>query len=75
MSELEPPVEDNNPFSDTNVKQVQLVVLMRIYDVLMALLQESDAELAGQLHALHEQGKILGSLPWLDLSQDVTDGQ
>jgi hypothetical protein len=54
-------------FSPENSIKLQLVVSMRIYDVLMALLNETDPEAASALHELHSQGKVLGSLPWLDM--------
>lgn len=62
--------EDNDPFSPNNVGKVQLIVLMRIYDVLMAQLGKDHPEAAEALNDIHSNGKILGSLPYLDLSED-----
>lgn len=58
-------VED--AFSPENSAKLSLVVQMRIYDVLMALLNEQNEEAASLLHDLHAAGKVLGSLPWLDM--------
>jgi len=63
-------VLSNDPFSEQLVKQVQLIVLMRIYDVGMAILNELDEDVAKNLHLVHREGKIIGSLPYLDLSGD-----
>lgn len=62
--------DSNDPFSEQLVKQVQLIVLMRIYDVGMAILNELDEDVAKNLHLVHREGKIIGSLPYLDLSGD-----
>lgn len=75
-------VEDDNPFSKDNAPKLQLIVSMRIYDALMAILgeleaangkgidigNEVDTRTATRLHELHARGKILGSLPFIDLS-------
>lgn len=59
--------EQLDPFDPSNVGAVQLIVLMRIYDVLMAQLTLSDQEMAANLLELHAKGQILGPLPSLDL--------
>lgn len=59
---------DSDPFSPLNAPKLQLVVSMRIYDVLMALLNETNGEVADNLHAIHSRGKVIGSLPFIDLS-------
>lgn len=70
MAEL----EDNlDPFHPDNVGGVQTVVLMRIYDVLMAILNDSDPHAALALHELHRAGRIVGSFPVLDIDVDQAD--
>lgn len=61
-----------DPFSPEHAPGLSLIVLMRIYDVQMALLRAQNKEAANTLHDLHSQGKILGSLPVLDLNNDET---
>ena len=64
---------NNDPFHPDNVAKVQLIVLMRIYDVQMAILANlnEDGEKASEyIHQQHQLGKIVGSLPWLDLSDE-----
>lgn len=63
-------IEKKDPFSPENVGAVQTVVLMRIYDVLMTILQDANPDMAKQLHELHAAGQILGSLPYLDISPE-----
>lgn len=68
MAELDDAgVENTDPFSPENVPSVNLVVNMRIYDVLMAIYTHLDEDGAEALHNLHEDGKILGALPYLNL--------
>lgn len=57
-----------DPFAPENVGAVQLVVAMRIYDALMALLQATDAAAHDQLNEIHESGGVAWSLPWIDLT-------
>jgi hypothetical protein len=65
----EAPVEKNNdPFTPENAPAVQLIVLMRIYDVLLGLFAEANKEHADKLVELHNNGGVLGPLPWLDLT-------
>lgn len=66
---------NDDPFSPENVGKLQLVVNMRIYDALMALLNETDPEAAAKLHQLHASGKVLGSLPWLDVGGEEQESQ
>ena len=61
----------DDPFSPENSAKLSLVVNMRIYDTLMAILHEIDAESAERLNKIHEQGGLLCSLPWLDITNDV----
>lgn len=59
---------DMDPFGEANVKQVSLIVHMRIYDALMALLETQDEIKATELHKLHKEGGIMYSLPIIDLT-------
>jgi hypothetical protein len=54
-------IED--PFAPENVARLQLVVSMRIYDALMALLSTQDDELAEQLGDIHALGQVVGNPP------------
>jgi len=61
--------ETNNepdPFAPENVGAFTLVTLMRLYDVNMALLNEQNPQVAARLHERHEQGRIIGSFPWIN---------
>ena len=49
------------------VAQVQLIVQMRIYDALMAILTLTDEEAGNKLHELHATGGIMGALPSISL--------
>lgn len=61
--------DEIDPFAPGNVEKVTLIVNMRIYDALMALLSIKDPEVAARLNEVHESGGIVGSLPFLDLRQ------
>lgn len=63
---VEPP-EDNDPFSPRNVHTVNAILLMRIYDVLMALLNDQNEDMANYLTAEHEAGRIILSFPKLTM--------
>lgn len=54
-------------FSPENSMKLALVVQMRIYDVLMALLNEQNEDVATRLYEVHSNGQIIGSLPWLNV--------
>jgi hypothetical protein len=55
-----------DPFSNEYAMGFILVTLMRLYDVQMALLNETDHESATNLSKLHSQGRVLGSFPWIN---------
>lgn len=63
-------MDNYDPFSTELAPGVSLIVHMRIYDVLLALLREQNSEVAEQLTQLHAQGKILGPLPVFDETED-----
>ena len=56
-----------DPFDGDNVHIVNAIVLMRIYDMLGAILDHLAPEVAEELVNKHSQGKILGPFPSLDL--------
>lgn len=58
--------EAADPFSAENAPTVQIIMQMRIYDVLMALLTNVDEEAAERLLELHANGTIFGSIPSLN---------
>lgn len=45
---------------------------MRLYDAVMALLSIADADAAAQINAIHTQGQVTGSLPFINLEEDST---
>jgi hypothetical protein len=51
-----------DPFGK-DVAQAQLIVQMKIYDVLMALLTLSDPAVAKDLDELHSKGVVIGQGP------------
>ena len=59
-----------NPFDKDSAPGVQLVVLMRCYDALMAILQATDMQSHNDLDAIHESGGLAWSLPFLDLKPE-----
>lgn len=61
--------EGVDAFSPEGAPVAQLIVSMRIYDVLMALLTDADPKAAAALHQLHSEGKLLGSWPVLRVEQ------
>lgn len=58
-----------DPFAPQNAPGLSLIVLMRIYDVMLAQFREENPEGAKRLRELHAQGKILGPLPSIDLDE------
>lgn len=54
--------ETYDPFGK-DAAQASLIVQMKIYDVLMALLRDSDPDTARELDKLHTNGVILGMGP------------
>lgn len=58
-------VDDSNedPFSAANAPGISLIVQLRIYDVLMALLRESNPDAADEILALHSTGAFGGPSP------------
>lgn len=45
------------------IAQVQLIVSLRIYDVLMAILTDNNKEVAHKLREIHKSGRILFDEP------------
>lgn len=67
FAEGDGPAQALDPFSPENCPKLSLVVQMRIYDVLMALLNEKNPDVATALEHVHERGGIVGVLPYIDL--------
>jgi hypothetical protein len=42
---------------------VQTILLMRLYDIMLALLREQNPGLASSIHEAHSRGLILGPMP------------
>ena len=59
--------EGMDPFAPENIGIVQTIVLMRIYDLLGAILDNLDPEVAEEIVNRHSAGKITGPFPSLDL--------
>ena len=62
--------------------EAQTIILMRIYDVMFALLQQENTELARELLQFHLDGTILGPMPAFngtfavnELNDDATGDQ
>lgn len=64
-------------FSPTNAPGVNLIVNMRIYDVLMAIYTHLDKEGATDLLKLHQSGVVLSSAPMFtgDFLVDILNSQ
>lgn len=45
--------------------EANMIINMRVYDVLMAMLHDSNAELAKSLLDKHIKGSLLGPMPYL----------
>lgn len=56
----------DDPFSAENAPGVSLIVLLRIYDLLGAILTNLDHEQATALLEMHKQGRVFLDYPWLD---------
>lgn len=63
-------VENTDPFSLQYAPGLSLIILMRIYDVVMAQYREVDPEKAKLLLKYHAEGKIVGPMPYLDMEPD-----
>lgn len=61
------PRASTNPFESEEAIAASLIVQMRIYDVLLAMLTKVDEGAANKLIDLHANGKILGPLPYLNM--------
>lgn len=62
-----------NPFSPEEAPGVLVIIGMRIYDVLLTILAEQNESAADKLAALHEDGKLLGPLPKLNIPAPEDD--
>lgn len=65
VAELEEGYSD--PFDAETAPGLSLIVLMRIYDVQMALLAKTDPDAAEALYEAHAKGHIIGPLPAIDM--------
>jgi len=57
-------------FSDDDVSQITVITLMRIYDMLGAILTHLDEASADAVLEKHTQGGLAGPLPYLNLPVD-----
>ena len=64
------PTGPSDPFSPENAPGVSLIVLMRLYDVGLALLHKIDPDAAAKLKDYHASGGIAGSLPTINLGKE-----
>jgi hypothetical protein len=63
-------MESVDPFSPEEAPGVSLIVLRRIYDVLMSLLEDTNPAAAEALDKIHSAGGIVGALPFLTFGED-----
>jgi hypothetical protein len=56
-------VDPNDAFSDENFKVIAFATWARIYDVLIALLRESNPQAAREILEVHFNGGLLGPSP------------
>lgn len=68
MAELNEGYTD--PFDAETAPGLSLIVLMRIYDVQMAMLAKTDPEAAAALYEAHSKGAIIGPLPAINIGED-----
>lgn len=66
-SGLTGPDDVESTIPDSEALQVTMITLMRIYDLLGALLNEQNPELAEAYAATHAEGRLIGPLPVLNL--------
>jgi hypothetical protein len=52
--------------SDAEMSRIQLIVSMRTYDVLMAILSVQDKDVAARVRAAHKLGKLIFDEPLFD---------
>lgn len=74
VNESTDPLEQGStdPFAPENQAVLNFIMQARIYDVLMALLTESNADLAKDLLELHATGALMGAAPSFN-GQFITD--
>ena len=58
-----------DPLSPEYAPGLSLVVLMRIYEVQLAILREANPEVAERLLNLHAEGRISTPMPYVDANQ------
>ena len=78
MREVEPDNQwdddggSQDPFHESNIAVVQNITLLRIYDVLAAMLTSMDEVAARRLLELHQRGGLMAPPPAYDPAE-VTD--
>lgn len=60
-------VESSAVFSAEDARQMDSITLMRIYDLLGALLTHFDEDTATAILEAHAEGKLVGPLPYLNI--------
>jgi hypothetical protein len=58
---------DASALSDEDAKQINAITLMRIYDVLLAILTVDDPDMAEALMEKHANGELHGPMPYLNI--------
>ena len=61
--EVEAPAD---AFAPENIGGISMIIQMRTYDVLMAILTKLDEDSARDLLELHSQGVIVSTAPWVN---------
>lgn len=59
--------ESNAVFPVDDSRVMDTITLMRIYDVLAAILNKIDPEAADIVMERHADGKLIGPIPWINI--------
>lgn len=66
-NQVDTAVEQSTAFSAEDARQMDSITLMRIYDLLGALLTHLDEDTATAVLEAHAEGKLVGPLPYLNI--------
>ncbi len=59
--------EQSTGFSDSDLRNMDAITLMRIYDLLGAILTHMDETTATAILEAHADGKLIGPFPYLNI--------
>ena len=63
------PEAEQSTFTTGEASDITVITLMRIYDLLGAILNEMDEDIATAILERHKQGGLVGPMPALNLSE------